>query len=142
MTALDQRLTDVDRVLDGGTASVAVETEWIEADSGYPFSPALARRGRLVPVRTVMYLTRLSDGQKLRNPLKVEISPTDDLGFDVYAPALNLGGVGESLDGAVQDLEGTLLALRSEYFGSPSESLASDALALVQRLRTVFLAPE
>src|SRR5882724_1293713 len=64
------------------------------------FSPPLSRRGDLVPVRQVMYLRDTPEKVKLRQPLKLQVLPTDEGRFEVFAPALGLGGVGDSLERA------------------------------------------
>jgi hypothetical protein len=87
-----------------------------------------------------LYATKFRGGPALRDPLKLEISPTDDRGFDLYSPVLNLGGVGETIDAAFADLEGTVLSVWEEYRGTAHERMTEDALALFGKLRALFVA--
>jgi hypothetical protein len=142
-------LVDVDRALEGETLSPSAVIPasrgevWIQADGDADvFRPPLARRGALVPVRDLLYVQAIHGGPRLGKPLKVELSPTDDMGFDLFAPALGLGGVGETLDMAVRDLESTVVALWSEYSSTPRNQLAPDAIALLEKLQGLFVAGE
>ena len=90
--------------------------------------------------RSFVYVTRFRGGPALRAPLKLEISPTGDLWFDLYSPALNLGGVGETVDAAFADLEGTVLSVWEEYRATAHEKMTEDALALFGKLRALFVA--
>jgi hypothetical protein len=134
-------LLDTDSGLDSNAARGDRET-WSDADAGDDvFRPPVFKRGGLtrVPAK-FLYATKFRGGPALRAPLKLEISPTDDLGFDLYSPALNLGGVGETMDAAFADLEGTVLGLWEEYRATAYDRMTEDALALFGKLRTLFVA--
>ena len=94
------------------------ETFLSQAARGEPlgFSPPLSKRGDLVPVRDVMYLRDTPERVKLRRPLKLQVLPTDEGRFEVFAPALDLGGVGDSLEGAAQDLVSTMVGFSQAQF--------------------------
>jgi hypothetical protein len=116
--------------------SVAAETLCLIGDNTW--TPQLASRGGLSPLRTVWYLTRIESGPRLQNPLKVEVSPTEEGSFQVHSPILGVSGVGENLSAATQDLCDTIAALWEEFSGTPPDRLSPDAKAVLARLRTVI----
>jgi hypothetical protein len=102
------------------------------------WTPSLPERGGLYPLRTVMYLSHLESGRKVRAPLKVEVSPTDCGSYQVYSTVLDISGVGDSLAAATKDLCDTITSLWDEFSGTPTDRLAPDAVVLFERLRNAI----
>jgi hypothetical protein len=93
----------------------------------------------LFPLRQIMYLVvPMEAGPKARPPLKIEVTPADGGGFQVYSKVLDLSGIGDTLAGAAKDLSDTIISLWMEYSATPTEGLAPDALALLGRLRSAL----
>ena len=128
---LSAELADVDHYPDP-----AIESLCAERDSTW--APPLTSRGGLCVVRTVMYLSTLGDGTKLAQPLKIEVSSTEDGACQFYSAVLDVSGVGESLGAAANDFLGTVSALWAEFSATPIEDLAPDAQSLLYRLRSTF----
>ena len=124
-------LTDADCFRDPAVESLCAlrDNTWV---------PPLTLRGELCPVRTVMYLAQVESGPKFRQPLKIEVSPTESGAFQVYSAVLDISGIGESLGAAASDLSGTVASLWAEFSTTPAEKLAPDAMVLYQRLRSVL----
>jgi hypothetical protein len=102
------------------------------------WTPPITFRGGLYPVRSVWYLTQIESGPKLRRPLKVEVSPTQDGAFEVHSAILGISGVGESLAAATRDLCSTFVAFWEEFSQTPSDHLASESSAILMRMRSVI----
>jgi hypothetical protein len=111
---------------------------WRDADSPAVFDPALSTKGSLTPVRDVMYMRAIGNRLAANAPIKVEISPSEEGRFSVYAPALTLGGVGENLEKAAMDLTTTIESLWDSFANENPDTLTSDALKLSERLRSSF----
>jgi hypothetical protein len=85
-----------------------------------------------------MYLRDTPDKVKLKRPLKLEVLPTDEGRFEVFAPALDLGGVGDSLERAAQDLVSIILTVWEQFAEAPDSTLAPDGADLARRMRSTF----
>ena len=124
-------LTDADGFRDPAVESLCAlgDNTWV---------PPLTLRGELCPVPRVMYLAQIESGPKFRQPLRIEVSPTDSGACQLYSAVLDISGVGDSVAAAASDLSGTIASLWAELSATPAEKLAPDALDLYQRLRSVL----
>lgn len=102
------------------------------------FDPALSKRGPLASVRTLMYLAELPGFLHARPAIKLEISPTEEGRFSVFAPLLRLGGVGDSFEGATRDFISTIESLWTSLVEEDPSTLTADAGLLARRLRSSF----
>jgi len=96
----------------------------------------------LVPVERVMYLQVLAVGDRwvpLRQLLKIEVDPGEDYTFVVFAPAVGLGGVGDTLSQAVQSLSENIRAMWEELRDTPANELHFTAQTRLERLRAFIL---
>jgi hypothetical protein len=129
----------VDSTVIGDSPRIAQrEPMWRDADSPAILDPALSTRGSLTPVRTVMYLSAIGSRLVARSPIKIEVSPSEEGRFSVFAPALTLGGVGETLEKAATDLATTIESLWESLAEEDADSLTSDAAELADRLKSSF----
>jgi hypothetical protein len=80
------------------------------------------------------YLQHTSDFP-LRSPIKLECARGEDAAYVLFAPAIEVGGVGDTFRGAVTDLTSTALHLLREYRDTPDECLDATANLCLARLR-------
>jgi hypothetical protein len=120
-----------------GLSRAQAEPRWSDADRP-TFDPALSTRGPLTSLRTVMYLSTVAGRLVAKSPIKVEVSPSQEGRFSVFAPVLGLGGVADTLEAAAQDLASTVESLWDSLVEENPESLTSDAILLADRLRSTF----
>lgn len=76
--------------------------------------------------------------RRLPRPVKLEVEEGEDRAFVVYAPMLKLGGTGNTIGSAAEDLVDTALSLWDELRQTPAEQLDGSAMMLLRRLRTLF----
>ena len=112
---------------------VAVLTD---ADTGYlaPVVPG-------PPVRYFMSLPAFGERRQLTRMLKVEVSRGEDVACAVYAPALGVGGVGEDLDAALNDMGESAFILAEDYAGIPVEQRDSSVAEALARLEKYLPRP-
>ena len=81
----------------------------------------------------------LAGGQlKFNSPLKLEISPGEDVPFKVFAPLIDTGGTGESVPAAIEDLLKTALEVRAAIRGTPTNKRHPSAQTLLSKLEQVI----
>jgi hypothetical protein len=123
--------TDVDAYRDSGA-------ETLRATQDKTWMPPLPLRGDICPVRAVLYLIEVEAGAKLRESLKVEVSPTEDGAFQLHSPFLDISGIGENLMAAKTDLCDTIMAFWEEFSKTPSDRLAPESTVILRRLRSIL----
>lgn len=95
----------------------------------------------LVTVDRVMYVNVLDINRKwiyLRQILKIEVDPGDDFAFVVFAPAVGIGGTGDTLPDAIRSLSANILSMWEELKDSTPDELHRTAQLRLARLRAVI----
>ncbi len=86
----------------------------------------------------IVYLTIIEGFGTLRQPLKVEVQPGEDVRYVAFAPGIEIGGVGDSFFGSVRDLASTIASLYEEYSRTPTGELHESAARALARLRSAL----
>lgn len=102
--------------------------------------PVVLRVLEGAPTRRVMYLTDRFPLVDLRllHPVRVDVGPSSEGRYELFAAPLGLGGVGDTLESAAADLATTVQAMWYEFVEVDPTSITDDGARVAQRLRTAF----
>jgi len=93
-----------------------------------------ASKLRWSPVVYLQEVVLAGTRRSLEYPLKLEVAGEASGGYSVFAPAISVGGFGDTVQEAVRDLFETVWSLWESY-SVPDEELHASALASRERLR-------
>jgi hypothetical protein len=105
-----------------------------------PIEQTRAELAKVLPLfrKVYLHLIELSDRKiALPQPLLLQVAAGQDHAIVVTSPALELGGAGDDIDSAVEDIAGTLSSLYEGLLHDESR-LDRPAAALLTRLRAIL----